>query len=66
LTGISNTIVVNLGESNDENNNEEDDMGKNDAHNMPAQTTMPWETKTTNMMLVEISSETKKVLFAEK
>ncbi len=38
LTGISNTIVVNLGGSNDDNNYEEEDMGKSDANNMPAQT----------------------------
>jgi hypothetical protein len=28
LTGITNTIVVNLGGSNDDNKNEEEDMGK--------------------------------------
>jgi hypothetical protein len=38
LTGISNTIVVNLGGSNDDTNNEEEDMGKSDANNNPAQT----------------------------
>jgi hypothetical protein len=38
LTGMSNTIVVNLGGSNDDNNYEEEDMGKSDANNMPAQT----------------------------
>ncbi len=38
LTGISNTILVNLGGSNDDNNNEEEDMGKSIANNVPAQT----------------------------
>jgi hypothetical protein len=38
LTGITNTIVVNLGGSNDDNNNKEEDMGKSDAKNLPAQT----------------------------
>jgi hypothetical protein len=35
LTGISNTIVVNLGGSNDDNNNGEDDMQKSLVNNVP-------------------------------
>jgi hypothetical protein len=38
LTGITNTIVVNLGGSNDDKNNEEEDMGKSNANNVPAKT----------------------------
>jgi hypothetical protein len=38
LTGITNTIVVNLGGSNDDRNNQEDKMGQSNANNMPAQT----------------------------
>jgi hypothetical protein len=37
LTGITNTIVVNLGGRDDDNKNEEEDMGKSKANNMPAQ-----------------------------
>jgi hypothetical protein len=66
LTGISNTIVVKLEGSNDDNNNEVEDMGKSDTNNVPAQTNDALGKKTMNRMLVEISSETKKVLFAEK
>jgi hypothetical protein len=38
LTGITNPIVVNLGGSNDDRNNEEDKMGQSNTNNMPAQT----------------------------
>jgi hypothetical protein len=38
LTEISNTIMVNLGGSDDDNKNEEEDMGKIKANNVPAQT----------------------------
>ncbi len=38
LTGITNTIVVNLGGSNDDRNNKEEDMGKSNANNVPTQT----------------------------
>jgi hypothetical protein len=38
LTGITNTIVVNLGGSDVDRNNEEEGMGKSDANNVPAQT----------------------------
>jgi hypothetical protein len=38
LTGITNTIVVNLGGSNDDRNSEEEDVGERDANNVPAQT----------------------------
>jgi hypothetical protein len=38
LTGITNTIVVNLGGSNDDRNDQEDKMGQSNAKNMPAQT----------------------------
>ncbi len=38
LTGITNTIVVNLGGSNDDRNDQEDKMGQSNANNMPAQT----------------------------
>ncbi len=38
LTGITNTIVVNLGGSNDDRNNEEDKMGQSNTNNVPAQT----------------------------
>jgi hypothetical protein len=37
LTGITNTIVVNLGGSDDDRNNEEEDMWKSNANNVPAQ-----------------------------
>ncbi len=37
-TGISNTIMVNLGGSNDDNNNEDENMGKSGTNNVPAQT----------------------------
>ncbi len=36
MTGISNTIMVNLGGSNNDNTNEEDDMQKSLANNVPA------------------------------
>jgi hypothetical protein len=35
LTGVSNTIMVNLGGSNNDNNNEKDDMQKSLANNVP-------------------------------
>ncbi len=38
LTEITNTIMVNLGRSNDDRNNQEDEMGQSNANNMPAQT----------------------------
>ncbi len=38
MTEISNTIMVNLGGSDDDNKNEEEDMGKIKANNVPAQT----------------------------
>jgi hypothetical protein len=38
LTGITNTIVVNLGGSDDDSNNEEDKMGQSNANKVPAQT----------------------------
>ncbi len=38
LTGITNTMVVNLGGSNDDRNIEEDKMGLSNANNVPAQT----------------------------
>jgi hypothetical protein len=45
LTGVTNTIVVNLGGCNDDNNNEEEDMGRSNANNMPAQTNNAMENK---------------------
>jgi hypothetical protein len=36
LTGITNTIMVNLGGSDDDRNNQEDEMGQSNAQNMPA------------------------------
>ncbi len=38
LTGITNTIVVNLGGSDDDRNDQEDKMGQSNANNMPVQT----------------------------
>ncbi len=38
LTGITNTIVVNLGGGNDDRNDEEEKMGQSNANNVPAQT----------------------------
>ncbi len=38
LTRITNTIVVDLGGSNDDRNNQEDKIGQSNANNMPAQT----------------------------
>ncbi len=66
MTGITNTIVVNLGGSDDDRNNEEDEIGQSNAHNVPAQTNNAMKNNNKNRMRVEISSETKKVLFAEK
>ncbi len=37
LTGITNTILVNLGGSNDDNKNKEEDMQKSSANDVPAQ-----------------------------
>jgi hypothetical protein len=37
LTGISNTIVVNLGGSDDDNKNEEEDIGKSLTKDVPTQ-----------------------------
>ncbi len=38
LTGITNTIMVNLGGSDDDRNDEVDKMGQSNANNVPAQT----------------------------
>jgi hypothetical protein len=37
LTGITNTIMANLGGSNDDRNNEEDKIGQSNANNLPSQ-----------------------------
>jgi hypothetical protein len=66
LTGIINTIVVNLGGSDDDNKNEEEDMGKSNADKMCLhRSMMQWERKTMDRMLVEISLEKRLVVRGE-
>jgi hypothetical protein len=48
LTGITNTIMVNLGGSNDDRNNEEDKMGQSNANNVAAQTNDTMENNNNN------------------
>jgi hypothetical protein len=65
LTGITNTIVVNLGGSDYNNKNEEENMRKNKANNVPAQSNNAMGNKNNKQDVGENIIGKKKVLCAE-